>query len=336
MAAQIIGTVGEVEGTVTVMRNGETVALKSGESISAGDLITAGQDGRTAITLADQYGQPMGKLMVAPSGSVIVDTTMKGDKVAYVFEALSQDGVTIANLDPEFADQVVMQGVEATGEGSGGGLLGLFDGGLLAGMSLDGTAAAVGAGAVGIGLLSSGSDEGTGPTSASSGGTGNPSENGGDPPAGTTGTPLDAALDPIFGAAEGTPLAAVTGPLSDAISAGASGGGGGGGTTDGPTGTPLDMVLGPLADAAGGGAGGGGTTDGPTGTPLDMVLGPLADAAGGGAGGDAGGSAGGTTGTPLDMVLDPLMGAAAGTPLSSVASMLDPSALDPVTSSLPV
>lgn len=61
----------------------------------------------------------------------------------------------------------------------------------------------------------------------------------------------------------------------------------GGGETTGPTGTPLDAVLGPLADAAGGGDGGGETT-GPTGTPLDAVLAPLADAtASGGSGAPA-------------------------------------------------
>ena len=74
---------------------------------------------------------------------------------------------------------------------------------------------------------------------------------------------------------------------------------------EGPTGTPLDAVLAPLADLAGGGLpeipglpGGdeGEPGEGPTGTPLDAVLAPLADLAGGGLpeipglpGGDTGG-----------------------------------------------
>ncbi len=56
------------------------------------------------------------------------------------------------------------------------------------------------------------------------------------------------------------------------------GDGGDGGDSDGPTGTPLDVILGPLAEAFAGG----GDSEGPTGTPLDIILGPLADAASGG------------------------------------------------------
>ncbi|BET24885.1 hypothetical protein RGQ30_03860 [Limnobacter thiooxidans] len=110
--------------------------------------------------------------------------------------------------------------------------------------------------------------------------------------------------------------------LLDSILAGGLPGLPGEGGTDGPTGTPLDAVLAPLADAAGGGLPtlpglpGEGGTDGPTGTPLDAILAPLADAAGGGLptlpGLPGEGGTDGPTGTPLDAILAPLADAAGG------------------------
>ena len=312
MSTQVIGSVNELEGPVSIMRDGETRSLAAGDSIMAGDVITASDSGRASIILSNSYGEPIGNLLVAPTGSVIADTTLKNGQTAFVFEALSDDGVTIANLDPDFAEMVELQGVEQAG--AEGGMFGLFGGGLLAGGSLGGTAAAVGAGAVGLGLLASSSDdEGSGPTNSTGGGSVDDSDDGGDgdggtdgggDTGGTTGTPLDAVVDPVFDALSETPLVAVTEPLADA--------------------------LGMLGDASGGG----GETDGPTGTPLDAVLGPLADAAGGAGGGD---STGGTTGTPLDAALDPLLGMAADSPLAPITSMLDPAIItDAIGGGLPV
>lgn len=167
-----------------------------------------------------------------------------------------------------------------------------------------------------------------------------------------------AALAGMTGPTEGA-LA----PIVDLFRTGATAPGGGG--TTGPTGTPLDAVLGPLADAAGGG---GGTGGGTTGTPLDVLVDPLAGALGGGGGAPAlpseldpatlaallggGGGAGGTTGTPLDAAIDPIAGALGGgggttgptgTPLDAVLGPLAdaagggggapalPSELDPAT-----
>ena len=248
MSTQVIGSVNELEGPVSIMRDGETRSLAAGDSIMAGDVITASDSGRASIILSNSYGEPIGNLLVAPTGSVIADTTLKNGQTALVFEALSDDGVTIANLDPDFAEMVELQGVEQAG--AEGGMFGLFGGGLLAGGSMGGTAAAVGAGAVGLGLLASSSDdEGSGPTSSTGGGTVGDSDGGGDgggddgggDTGGTTGTPLDAVLDPVLDALAGTPLVAVTEPLADALGMlGDAAGGAGGGETDGPTGTPLD------------------------------------------------------------------------------------------------
>ena len=316
MSTQVIGSVNELEGPVSIMRDGETRSLAAGDSIKAGDVITASDSGRASIMLSNSYGEPIGNLLVAPTGSVIADATLKNGQTALVFEALSDDGVTIANLDPDFAELVELQGVNQAG--AEGGMFGLFGGGLLAGGSLGGTAAAVGAGAVGLGLLASSSDdEGSGPTNSTGGGTVGDSDgdngdggtdggtDGGDDTGGTTGTPLDAVVDPVLDALAATPLAAVSEPLADG--------------------------LGMLGDAAGGS--GDGETDGPTGTPLDAVLGPLADAAGGAGGGDSGG----TTGTPLDAALDPLLGMAADSPLAPITSMLDPAIItDAIGGGLPV
>ena len=97
---------------------------------------------------------------------------------------------------------------------------------------------------------------------------------------------LNVLLDPI----ENQLLPAILGPIADGI-AGFGGSGGGGGDAGGPTGTPLDLILGPLTDALSGGGGGGA---GPTGTPLDLILGPILDAAGGS------GAACPFAGTPLE------------------------------------
>ncbi|HEX4918189.1 MAG TPA: hypothetical protein VFV43_09855 [Limnobacter sp.] len=337
MSTQVIGTVNELEGEVTVMRDGQTVALSAGDSISAGDVITASDSGRASIVLSNSYGEPIGNLLVAPTGSVIADTTTKSGQTAYIFEALSDDGVTIANLDPDFAELVELQGVEQAGQS--GGMFGLFDGGLLAAGTLGGSGLAVGAGAVGIAALASGSDEGTGPANSTGGGNGGGNgggDGGGDgdggDAGGTTGTPLDAGLDPIFAGAADTPLAAVTEPLADGLGTvagmfpmpGGEDGGGendgdtGGGDTGGTTGTPLDAALDPLFGAA-------------ADTPLSAATEPLADGlatlasmspAGGGEAGFEG-----PTGTPLDLALEPLLGATEGTPLSAITSMADPSIL---------
>lgn len=240
MSTQVIGSVNEIEGAVSIMRDGESKALLAGDSILAGDVITASDSGRASIILSNSYGEPIGNLLVAPTGSVIADTTMKDGQTAFAFEALSDDGVTIANLDPDFAEMVQLQGVEQVDDG--GGLSGLFGGGLLAGGSLGGSAAAVGAGAVGVGLLASGgSDEGTGPTSSSGGSVGNSDggngdggsgdgdgsdggDTGGGDTGGTTGTPLDAAFDPLMEMAADSPLAPITSMLDPATVTDALGG----------------------------------------------------------------------------------------------------------------
>ncbi|MGJ8685942.1 MAG: hypothetical protein ACSHWQ_00575, partial [Spongiibacteraceae bacterium] len=102
----------------------------------------------------------------------------------------------------------------------------------------------------------------------------------------------------FFAAFAGTPLE----PVLAQIAAGLAGDGGSGGGA-GPTGTPLDAVLGPVLALLESltAAGSGGDSTGPTGTPLDIILGPLADAAGGGSG-DSGGDAGSCplAGTPLE------------------------------------
>ncbi|WP_334119438.1 hypothetical protein [Limnobacter sp.] len=269
MSTQVIGSVNEIEGAVSIMRDGESKALLTGDSILAGDVITASDSGRASIILSNSYGEPIGNLLVAPTGSVIADTTMKNGQTAFAFEALSDDGVTIANLDPDFAEMVELQGVEQVD--AEGGMFGLFGGGLLAGGSLGGSAAAVGAGAVGLGLVASGgSDEGTSPTGSSGGsvdnsdggngdgGSGDGDGTGGGDTGGTTGTPLDMALDPAFDGLADTPLVAVSEPLEEGLTTLAQAVGGGeeeggdtgGGDTGGTTGTPLDAAFDPLMEMA--------------------------------------------------------------------------------------
>jgi len=138
--------------------------------------------------------------------------------------------------------------------------------------------------------------------------------------AGPTGTPLDMVLAPVVDATAGTPLEMVVDPIVSALATGADALGGGlptggdTGSTAGPTGTPLDMVLAPVADAT-------------AGTPLEMVTGPLLGAIETGAGALSGGlPTGGDSGSSSGPT---------GTPLDSALAMLDPSSLPISSSSLP-
>ncbi len=112
--------------------------------------------------------------------------------------------------------------------------------------------------------------------------------------------PIDSSVVPPAAPSglTGTPLDIILDPIAEA--AGIESGNVGAGTT----GTPLDVIIDPVAGAVGGDDG---ATEGPTGTPLDVVLGPIVDAVGG-----DDGATDGPTGTPLDVVLGPIAGAIAG------------------------
>lgn len=119
------------------------------------------------------------------------------------------------------------------------------------------------------------------------------------------GAVLDPAFDALFGSATEQLIGALNmllTPLGEAITGGLSSGGGSGA---GPTGTPLDVLLAPLAGLAEAltGGFGGGSEGGLTGTPLDLLLDPLAALLGGaGGGGDAGSCP--LNGTPLSALCD--------------------------------
>jgi len=147
------------------------------------------------------------------------------------------------------------------------------------------------------------------------------------PPAdgGTTGTPLDAVLDPVSGALDGgeapeTPLSPLTDALMDNSDPAVFAENLAGVIDDVGANTPLVAVTDPISDALTGGESTGGeeSTGGTTGTPLDAVIDPLAEAAMGG--GDT---------SPID----DLLGAADGTPISTVTDPLQ-EAISPLTGGL--
>lgn len=137
--------------------------------------------------------------------------------------------------------------------------------------------------------------------------------------------PVGGGIDQLFAALE-----PVTSPLIDALNGGV--GGGAGGLPSFPTtGTPLDQLTALLDPSSLPSLPAGGASEGPTGTPLDAVLGPVADALGGGA---AGLPSFPSTGTPLDDVtalLNP-----ANLPISTDANPLNALTSQLPTGGLPV
>jgi hypothetical protein len=118
---------------------------------------------------------------------------------------------------------------------------------------------------------------------------------------GTVTGAVDNTVGAVSGGGSGSALDPVVKPVTGAVS-GATGALGGGPRTTaddaGPTGTPLDAILGPVTDALGG-----------AGDPISGLLAPITDALGGGAGG---GNDAGPTGTPLDDLIALLQGGGGG------------------------
>lgn len=329
---QVVGNVSQIEGEVDVQRDGKTIALKAGDAVRVGDVVTATASGHASITVTNSAGEPVGNLVLSPNGSVLADLPKEAGQEGFVFQALTPDGVALTDVDPDYAQFVQLQGGE-------GGMFGLFGAaGLLGGSS----AAAVGGGALGVGFLAAagGSGSGSDGASGSAGGSVSTPDNGGpiNNNTGTTNTPLDAVVDPVLSTLNTTPLNVLSVPLGDALSSGSDAlmsalpidlsGGGAGGVSGGITGTPLDTVLDPAL----------GTLNA---SPLGVVTQPLTDAIGMGAdtlmgglssGGlpsglpmelpGTGGSSAPVTGTPLDAVLSPVLGALNSSPLSVVTQPL--------------
>ncbi|WP_288107671.1 hypothetical protein [Limnobacter sp.] len=329
---QVVGNVSQIEGEVDVQRDGKTIALKAGDAVRVGDVVTATASGHASITVTNSAGEPVGNLVLSPNGSVLADLPKEAGQEGFVFQALTPDGVALSDVDPDYAQFVQLQGGE-------GGMFGLFGAaGLLGGSS----AAAVGGGALGVGFLAAagGSGSGSDGASGSAGGSVSTPDNGGpiNNNTGTTNTPLDAVVDPVLSTLNTTPLNVVSVPLGDALSSGSDAlmsalpidlsGGGAGGVSGGITGTPLDTVLDPAL----------GTLNA---SPLGVVTQPLTDAISMGAdtlmgglssGGlpsglpmelpGTGGTSAPVTGTPLDAVLSPVLGALNSSPLSVVTQPL--------------
>ena len=97
MSTQVIGSVNELEGPVSIMRDGESRSLAAGDSIMAGDVITASDSGRASIVLSSSYGEPIGNLLIAPTGSVIVDTTMKDGQTALALHVVQGERDLVAD-----------------------------------------------------------------------------------------------------------------------------------------------------------------------------------------------------------------------------------------------
>jgi len=123
---------------------------------------------------------------------------------------------------------------------------------------------------------------------------------------------LGTALVPLFDGLE-TLLTSIEGALSGGLP---------GGVGDGPTGTPLDALLGPLMSLTDSlpGAGGVPSGDGVTGTPLDILLTPLVSAIEGGGAGSC--PLASTPLSPICGVVDGLLGGLTASPGANPLTLL--------------
>jgi hypothetical protein len=238
-----IGTIASPTEKLIVQRQGEQLMLSQGDAILAGDVLQNKDVISIDIELPGQAaGQADSLITLAPQSAAQVATSKMEAGTMIEVTSLTE-GVELYALG-EGADGAILVADAGTG------FSGLVGGGLLASGSaaggIGGVAAAVGGG-VGVAAVavSSGDDSND---ASGAGFTDNRVDNGGDNGSpdnenpdnnenpdgenpdpeepeepdepvdeGTTGTPLDAALDPLADALGSSPLSVVSEPLFDAI-----------------------------------------------------------------------------------------------------------------------
>lgn len=154
-----------IEGEVSVVRNGETVAVQAGDILLPGDEITTGSTGRLALEFPGLEGQTPAAGVMSANGKITLG------------EQPGPNGQQIVVLEEsecfEFTTEVAEN--SAAVEGSAEGLAGLFGAGLMGG----GGALGAGLGAIAAGAFIGGSGGGSDGADGAVGAAGVPGSNGG-------------------------------------------------------------------------------------------------------------------------------------------------------------
>lgn len=168
MAAKAI--VQGIEGEVSVVRNGQTVAVAEGDTLLPGDQIITGANGRMALEFPGLPGQQPAAGIMGPNGTVqlAAQPGLNGQQMVVM------DDADVFDFTSDVGDQ------SAAVEAGSTSAMGLFGAGLAGGGSLMAAGGAVAAGAFLIGGSGGGGDDAA-PTAPSSGGSSSP------PPGGNSG-----------------------------------------------------------------------------------------------------------------------------------------------------
>lgn len=225
--AQQIGTISSDTDKLFVQRLGEQITLQQGDAVYAGDVLQNKDDMSIEILLpAQKAGQADSLLKLSPDSSAQVIVGESDEDAALEVISLT-DGVELYSVS-DGGDGALLQ------TDSGEAVSGLIGVDLLAAGSTGGTNMLVTAIGSVFGVTAIAASSGDDSNAANPPGfTENPSDNGEgttdpgenpEPPTepvdnttGTTGTPLDVVLDPLFDVLGSTPLAVITDPLVDTL-----------------------------------------------------------------------------------------------------------------------
>jgi len=261
----------EVEGEVSVTRNGEVVNIKSGDALLPGDQIVTGSTGRLSLEFPGLPGQDPATGVMTSNGKITLG------------EQEGPNGPQMVVMEDEECFDFTSEITELSAVTEDVGAAGLFGG--VAAFGAGGGLAAAGLGAVAAGMfLGGGGGGGEDPATAQANAGGNAS---GGLLTGDNGGPIGSVLDTLgLGGAVG----------GSAGGAGGSGGGAAGGA-GGTSGSPLQPVVNAVNQT-------------PLAEPAKPLTDALIDATGGkgntgGTGGSGGSGSGGTPGGGTAAAADP-------------------------------
>jgi len=287
----------EVEGEVSVTRNGEVVNIKSGDALLPGDQIVTGSTGRLSLEFPGLPGQDPATGVMTSNGKITLG------------EQEGANGPQMVVMEDEECFDFTSEITELSAVTEDVGAAGLFGG--VAAFGAGGGLAAAGLGAVAAGMFLGGGGGGNDDPTTAQANAGGSAGMGGGLLSGDNGSPVGGVLDTL----------GLGGALGGAGgSAGGSAGGTTGGTTGGTAGGASGSPLQPLVTAI---------NQTPLGEPAKPLTDFIVDSTGGK--GSTGASTGGTTGgntAPADPGPDNLIKAVQDT-VGQLQS--DPSKLDPAT-----
>ncbi len=244
----------DLEGEVSVTRNGEVVNIKVGDYLLPGDEVVTGDAGRLGLEFPGIEGQEPAAGVMTPNGKIVLG------------EQDSPNGPQMLVMEETECFEFTTEITELSSVAQDSGASGLF-GGLAAG----GGMIAAGVGAVAAGLFAGGGGGGSSDEDISMGGTsGNAVSEGPLAPVAGEGTPVGGAVAEVVdpNSLVGAVIYPVTKPVTEATgidTTGSASNGSTGNTTSGSTGnasdSPINQIINPINES-----------------PLGVVTQPVTDA----------------------------------------------------------